>query len=73
MRESRSYGSVRGVAGDRYPYRDIVNFSRRDRLQRRRSDVFWARASIGEEVLHLWTYQTSRNFRNRGIVELELS
>ena len=23
MRESRSYGSVRGVAGDRYPYRDF--------------------------------------------------
>jgi hypothetical protein len=23
MRESRSYGSVRGVAGDRYPYRDL--------------------------------------------------
>ena len=22
MRESRSYGSVRGVAGDRYPFRD---------------------------------------------------
>jgi len=22
MRESRLYGSVRGVAGDRYPYRD---------------------------------------------------
>ena len=22
MRENRSYGSVRGVAGDRYPYRD---------------------------------------------------
>jgi hypothetical protein len=22
MREIRSYGSVRGVAGDRYPYRD---------------------------------------------------
>jgi hypothetical protein len=22
MRESRSYGSVRGVAGGRYPYRD---------------------------------------------------
>jgi len=38
------------------------------------SDVFWARASIGEEVLHLWleTYQTSRDFRKRGIVELEL-
>jgi hypothetical protein len=24
MREIRSYGSVRGVAGDRYPYRDPV-------------------------------------------------
>jgi hypothetical protein len=38
------------------------------------SDVFWARASIGDEVLDLWlgTYQTSRSFRKRGIVELEL-
>ena len=26
MRESRSYGSVRGVAGDRYPYRDSLFF-----------------------------------------------
>jgi hypothetical protein len=26
MRESRSYGSVRGVAGDRYPYRDWLTF-----------------------------------------------
>jgi hypothetical protein len=24
MREIRSYGSVRGVAGDRYPYRDFL-------------------------------------------------
>jgi len=38
------------------------------------SDVFWARASIGDEALDLWleTYQTSRSFRKRGIVELEL-
>jgi hypothetical protein len=38
------------------------------------SDVFWARASIGHELLDLWldTYQTSRSFRKRGIVELEL-
>jgi len=38
------------------------------------SDVFWARASIGAEVLGLWldTYQTSKTFRKRGIVELEL-
>ena len=26
MRESRLYGSVRGVAGDRYPYRDWCPF-----------------------------------------------
>ena len=38
------------------------------------SDVFWARASIGDEMLGLWldTYQTSRSFRKRGIVELEI-
>ena len=38
------------------------------------SDVFWARSSIGSEMLDLWldTYQTSRSFRKRGIVELEL-
>jgi hypothetical protein len=38
------------------------------------ADVFWARASIGEQTLDLWlqTYQTSRTFRKRGIVELEL-
>jgi hypothetical protein len=31
------------------------------------SDVFWARASIGEEMLQLWlkTYQTSRDLRKR--------
>ena len=31
MRESRPYGSVRGVAGDRYPYRDSQNFILRPR------------------------------------------
>jgi len=38
------------------------------------SDVFRARASIGNEALGLWldTYQTSRGFRKRGVVELEL-
>jgi hypothetical protein len=38
------------------------------------SDVFWARSSIGRESLDLWleTYQTSRTFSKRGIVELEL-
>ena len=39
------------------------------------ADVFWVRASIGPEMLNLWldTYQTSRSFRKRGIVELKLS
>lgn len=39
-----------------------------------KSDVFWARSSIGPELLDLWldTYQTSRSLRKRGIVELEL-
>jgi predicted nucleotidyltransferase len=38
------------------------------------SDVFWARASIGDEMLDLWldTYQISRTFRKRGIVEVKL-
>jgi hypothetical protein len=37
-------------------------------------DVFWAQASIGNDVLNLWldTYQISRSFRKRGIVELKL-
>ncbi|MFN0105358.1 MAG: DUF6932 family protein [Bryobacteraceae bacterium] len=38
------------------------------------ADVFWARDSIGDEILRTWleTYQISRSFRKRGIVELEL-
>jgi len=37
------------------------------------ADVFWARASIGEEALQTWldTYQIGRNYQRRGIVELE--
>ncbi len=36
------------------------------------ADVFWTKASIGEEALALWldTYQTSRDLRHRGIVEV---
>ena len=53
------------------PAREIFD-STRAKL-RFESDVFWARASIGEEVLQTWleTYQTSRAFRKRSIVELE--
>jgi hypothetical protein len=50
----------------------VVFYSVRARLLFE-ADVFWARASIGREMLDLWldTYQTSRSFRKRGIVELE--
>ena len=39
------------------------------------ADVFWARSSIGDELLELWleTYQISRSLRKLGIVELELA
>lgn len=38
------------------------------------ADVFWARASIGGELLTLWldTYQVSRTFQKGGIVEVKL-
>jgi hypothetical protein len=36
------------------------------------ADVFWTKASIGLEILHLWldTYQTGKDFTRRGIVEV---
>jgi len=39
------------------------------------SDVYWAKSTIGEEVLNLWldTYQTTKDFKRRGIVEVKLS
>ena len=39
------------------------------------ADVFWAKSSIGEGTLNLWldTYQTTKDFKRRGIVEVKLS
>ena len=39
------------------------------------SDVYWAKSTIGDEVLNLWldTYQTTKDFKRRGIVEVKLS
>ena len=36
------------------------------------ADVFWAKSSIGNEVIELWldTYQITRDFKRRGIVEV---
>ena len=66
MDENFEVGDVAG------PAREVFDSMRAKLLFE--SDVFWARASIGDEVLGLWldTYQTSRSFQKRGIVELEL-
>jgi uncharacterized protein DUF6932 len=39
------------------------------------ADVFWTKASIDEAVLQLWldTYQTGKDFKRRGIVEVIVS
>lgn len=39
------------------------------------ADVFWSKSSIGHETLQLWldTYQTTRDFKRRGIVEVRPS
>jgi len=36
------------------------------------ADVFWTKASIDSQILHLWldTYQTGKDFTRRGIVEV---
>jgi predicted nucleotidyltransferase len=39
------------------------------------ADIFWSKASIGEDALSLWleTYQLTRDFKRRGMVEVKLS
>ncbi len=39
------------------------------------TDVFWSKSSIGKETLQLWleTYQTTKDFKRRGIVEVKLA
>jgi len=36
------------------------------------ADIFWVKSSIGEETINLWleTYQMTREFKSRGIVEV---
>jgi hypothetical protein len=38
------------------------------------ADLFWSKSSIGDTIVRLWldTYQTTRDFKRRGIVEIEL-
>ena len=39
------------------------------------ADMFWTKSSIGEEVIDLWleTYQMTRDFESRGIVEVTIN
>ncbi len=39
------------------------------------ADIFWSKAGIGENILFLWldTYQITKDFKRRGIVEVKLS
>jgi hypothetical protein len=39
------------------------------------ADVFWTKASLDPQVLHLWldTYQTGKDFTRRGIVEVSVT
>ena len=38
-------------------------------------DIFWTKSSIGEEAIDLWieTYQMTRDFESRGIVEVTIN
>ncbi len=40
-----------------------------------RADVFWTKESMPADILAIWldTYQTGKDFRRRGIVEVILS
>jgi Family of unknown function (DUF6932) len=39
------------------------------------ADLFWSRSAIGEAMIRLWldTYQTTKDLKRRGIVEIELT
>jgi len=53
--------------------RDIFNYVRA-RLKFN-MDIFWSKRSIGEDVIKLWldTYQTTKDFKRRGIMEVILT
>jgi hypothetical protein len=39
------------------------------------ADIFWSKSSIGEKTIDLWleTYQMTRDFESRGIVEVTIN
>lgn len=57
------------------PERAKLLFDHAQARMRFQADIFWARLTIGEDVLACWldTYQTARDRSRRGIIELRLS
>ena len=61
-----------GFAVEAVPAPAQVVFDHVQARLRFQADVFWTKASIAPQVLHLWldTYQTGKDFTRRGIVEV---
>ena len=55
-----------------FPLQTHVVFDHVQARLRFQADVFWTKASLDPQVLHLWldTYQTGKDFTRRGIVEV---
>ena len=63
------------VGIDTLPARCHVLFDHVEARLRFQADLSWSKESIGESILHLLldTYQTGKDFKRRGIVEVTLS
>ena len=61
-----------GFAVEAVPAKAQVVFDHVQARLRFHADVFWTKASLDPQVLHLWldTYQTDKDFTRRGIVEV---
>ncbi len=61
-----------GFAVEAVPAQAQIVFDHVQARRRFQADVFWTKASIEPQVLHLWldTYQMAKDFTRRGIVEV---
>jgi len=61
-----------GFAVEAAPAQAQVVFDHVQARLRFHADVFWTKASLDPQVLHLWldTYQTGKDFTRRGIIEV---
>jgi hypothetical protein len=61
-----------GFAVEGIPTQAQVVFDHVQARLRFHADIFWTKASLDPQVLHLWldTYQTGKDFTRRGIVEV---